>query len=144
MIARIPRNRLPARRGGLTLIEVLVTAVLLAAAISTAVPLLGWMAAEHRSAERHQWALQELNNVLERFAQLPWANITPEAAREQTLSLEGAQRLPGGELKLLVDDLATTPASKRLRAEVRWRGASGELTAPLRLTAWIYEQRRSK
>jgi Tfp pilus assembly protein PilV len=145
---RRKQRRLPPRAGaarsGLTLLEVLVTGLLLGVVISTAVPLLGWLAAEHRAAERQQWALQELNNLLERLTQQSYSKVTAEAAAAERLSAEGAQRLPEGELKVAVDDLETVPPSKRIHAELRWRLSSGDMTAPVRLTAWIYEQGRSE
>ena len=126
------------RQFGFTLPEVLVAAVVLGAAMTVCVQVLSAMAASDREAERRTMALAEAGNALERFSGTPWSELTPEAAADARLSQSAAERLPGGELKVNIENLDTQPPAKRIMVEVRWPGRQGRSAVPVRLTAWVH------
>ena len=132
------RTTSAARRRGFTLLEITVSAVLLATAMSLTVQLLGALAAERRAAERQLCAVQEVANLMERVASRPWEDVTPESLRAVRLSDRAMQALPGAELAATVDDASATRGEKRISLRLRWRNRAGTWSAPVRLTAWIY------
>lgn len=127
-----------ARRRGFTMLEITASTVLLATAMSLTVQLLYGVAAERRSAERRLCAVQEVANLMERVADRPWEEVTPENLQAVSLSPRAMQALPGAELAATVDDSAATRGEKRIGLRLRWRNRAGTWTAPVRLTAWIY------
>jgi type II secretory pathway pseudopilin PulG len=126
------------RRRGFTLVEITASVVMLAAAMTLTVQLLGALAAERRAAERRLCAVQEVANLMERVAARPWAEVTPESLRTVSLSPRALQALPGAELTATVDDASAGPGGKRISLRLRWRDRAGTWTAPVRLSAWIY------
>jgi prepilin-type N-terminal cleavage/methylation domain-containing protein len=128
-------------RRGFTLIEVTITVVLLAAAMTAIVQVLGWVAAERRAIERRQWAVEEAANLMERVTAAPFDEITAESARAVTLSAPVREKLPGPELTVNVSAPEAAHGGKRVAIGIRWRGRGGTWEAPVRLTAWIYPGR---
>ncbi len=127
-----------ARRRGFTMLEITVSAVMLATAMSVTVQLLGALAAGRRATERRLCAVQEVANLMERVAARPWGEVTPESLRAVSLSPRALQALPGAELAATVDDASASRGEKRISLRLRWRNRAGTWTAPVRLTAWIY------
>ena len=127
-----------ARRRGFTMLEIAVSAVMLATVMSVTVRLLGSLAAGRRAAERRLCAVQEVANLMERVTARPWGEVTPEGIRSVTLSPRALQALPGAELAATVDDALGNRGEKRINLRLRWRDRAGTWTAPVRLTAWIY------
>jgi prepilin-type N-terminal cleavage/methylation domain-containing protein len=128
-------------RRGFTLIEVTITVVLLAAAMTAIVQVLGWVAAERRATERRQWAIEEAANLMERVTAAPFEAITAESARAVTLSASIKEKLPGPELTLNVGGPEAVGEGKRVAIAIRWRGRGGTWEAPVRLAAWVYPGR---
>ncbi len=125
-------------RRGFTMLEITVSAVMLATAMSVTVQLLGALAAGRRATERRLCAVQEVANLMERVAARPWGEVTPENLRAVSLSPRALQALPGAELAATVDDASVSRGEKRISLRLRWRNRAGTWTAPVRLTAWIY------
>jgi type II secretory pathway pseudopilin PulG len=125
------------RRRAFTMVEVTLSVLLLAVAMTTTVQILGWTATQRRAVERRQWAIQEVANLMEHLTAEPWDRVTPESAGTLTLSAEIRGKLPEPELKIHVDESAAGRGEKRLAIELRWRNRSGTWEAPVRLTAWI-------
>lgn len=122
------------RRRGYALLETVGGAVVLIVAVGVTVRMLGWVAAERRSAERRQWATHEAANAMERLAGRPWETLTAESVGAESLSPSALEILPGGRLGVALKE---DGALKRLTVEVRWRGRSGADEAPVRLSAWV-------
>ena len=125
-------------RRGFTLIELIATCVLLGVVFSVSIPLLAVVAQERRSAEQRQFALQHATNLLEHamtktWSELPVGNLELTAAPADVQSL-----LPGLERQVEVKELSETPRSKQVAVSIRWKSRSGELVAPIRLSAWVY------
>ena len=96
------------------------------------------VAQERRSAEQRQFALQHATNLLERATTRSWTEL-PVGKLEFTAAPADVQSLlPGLEQQVEVKELAETPRSKQVTVSIRWKSRSGELVAPLRLSAWVY------
>ena len=128
-------------RKGATLVEMVAATVLLMVVMSVSVQVLGWAAGQRRTAERRQWATQELANIMERLASEPWENLTAETVQAIHLSKQAGDVLPGGELHVELADQPGPPAAKRLQLELRWRNRAGEFDTPVRLTNWVYRRK---
>ena len=128
---------------GVTLVEVIVSGILLGAVTMVAVPTLGWIARERRAADRRQEAIAELENVMDRFSARPWQQITPEGAARIALSESTRRQLPGAMLQSSVETNPQAPDEKQIRVELSWQNRIGKQMAPQRLTAWVYRTGRT-
>ncbi|WP_435016122.1 type IV pilus modification PilV family protein [Tundrisphaera sp. TA3] len=137
-------SRLPdRRRRGFGLVEMTATAVMLVAAMTITVQLVGWVAAERRSVARRERALLEAANLLERLAARPWDDLTPDAAKALTLSDATRAALPGAALSIEVAP-AGAPEAKRITVAITWRDRSGSAEAPARLVGWAHRRGGAK
>ena len=134
-------NCQPRARRAFTMIEVVVTALILVIAMSLTMKLLAWVAHERREAERRLCAIAEVANTMERFAARPLDEVTEQSARSLKISETTREALPDAELKVNVDDKAAGDDSKRIVVQLRWRNRAGEWNAPVRLTSWISKRR---
>ena len=136
-IEHAPRER-PCARCGFTLVELIATCILLGVVFSVSIPLLTVVARERRSAEQRQFALQHAANLLERATTKDWAEL-PVGNLELTAAPGDVQTLlPGLERRVEVAELQESPRSKQVTVSIRWLSRSGQLVAPVRLSAWVY------
>jgi Tfp pilus assembly protein PilV len=128
-------------RRAFTLIELALTVFLLGLAMTGLVQVLGWVATERRAAERRQWAIAEVGNLMDHLTAPPYDRITGESARARGEAVlpEMRRRLPDADLALDVDELekAGEPPGKRLSIRLKWRLRGGAWEAPVRLSAWV-------
>ncbi len=126
-------HRMPRRRCGTTLVEVLVSFSLLA----TMVTLLTSTAVHHsrlRQSLRHErLAMDELSNQLELLSVLPDAELSAAVAQLQPGDVVQAS-LPGVELKA---DIEESDGGTRMTLQIAW-DSFGRRANPLRLTAWRF------
>lgn len=129
-------------RRGYTVFELTIAVILLMAASTITVKIVGWLGAERRAADRVLWANETLANAMERVSTEPYENLNTERATALLQPYRENQTLPSPEWKAEVIDVADAkPASKRVRLEVRWKSRSGEWVHPIRLTSWVYSRR---
>jgi hypothetical protein len=76
---------------------------------------------------------------MEQVTARPWAELTTAALSREKLAPPAASRLPGATLKIEVFTPAGEPGAKRITAALGWQDRSGQLLAPLTLTAWRYQ-----
>ena len=129
-------------RRGFTLVEQMISGMLLGALFMIVGPTLSWIARERRATERHQEALVEVANTMERISSLAWDEITPERLSEIKLTEHTRRQLPDGQLAVAVHMDEAAPEAKRITVELRWKNSAGQFAAPVRLTAWAYRDRR--
>jgi Tfp pilus assembly protein PilV len=134
------RGRGALRHAGFMIIELVVTALLLAIAMTVTVKVLGWVAHERRDAERRQLAVLEVGNIMERFAARPFDELTADSARGFTLTEPARLSLPGAELNVSVEGVDGPRPAKRLAVRIRWQARAGIWAAPVRVMAWAYKQ----
>jgi len=126
------------RIGGFTLLEVAGATVMLATAMVITAQVLTLRSAQAREVERRQLAGQEAANLLERLTAVSWDKLSSQPAATQQLSRDTKSRLPDGTLTVAIERGTEAPASKRITVEIGWRNRSGELTSPVRLSAWLF------
>jgi hypothetical protein len=129
-----------ARRRGYGLVELSVAGLLLAIAMGIVAQTATWLAVERRGAERRQRALQEAANLMERLSARPWLELTPELAREQSLSPATKAALRDGTLDVAIAPTEGDASSKTIAIRIGWGGTSGRGPAPVRLVAWVHRR----
>ena len=130
-------TRNPSTRRGVSLLEVCVAGVLLATMLTTGVQTLRLIGVRQRANAERQTAIEEANTALERLSLVPPARLTSGAPE---LASRGVASLPGGKLKVTVDETPGDTRNKRLTVEVDWRQPEGAAVRPVRLSAWVYPQ----
>ena len=129
---------MPIVRCGFTLIELISTCILLGVVFSVSVPLLMLVAQERKSAEQRQFAIQHAANLLEHVTAKSWAELST-GEQELTAAPDDLPIvLPGLERHIEVQELKEEPRSKQVAVSIRWKNRSGQLVAPIRLSAWVY------
>jgi Tfp pilus assembly protein PilV len=133
----------PRTRRGYALVEVAMSVLILIAAMSLALKLVAWVAAERRTADRRLWAVQEVSNVMERLTSEPFDKVTTEKAKALVEEAGAPRVLPGANWSVEVVEQAAGPETpgKRVALQLRWKTRSGEWDAPVRLSAWVYRGR---
>lgn len=142
------RRRAPRRAGrtfggakarrAFTLVEVIVSSILLATVVVTVAPLLGWVAAERRAAAQRQFAMQEAENLMERITLLDWTELTSDRLAQWDLSSEAAEVLPDRQLTATVEEVPGPPPARRVQIVLTWQNRAGETVSPVRLTSWFF------
>ena len=142
------RERLLSRearsRTGFTLVELIVSMVLLGAVMVTVVPLLGWVNIQRRAADTRLFALQETANILERFTIRNWDEMTQESAEKIELSDQTAQLLKEPSLEVTVQEMDSELPSRRITVELSWNNRAGDRVTPARVTSFVYRQSKSE
>jgi Tfp pilus assembly protein PilV len=142
MIAISSKSHRPRR--AFTMVEVTLSVFLLVVAMTATVQVLGAVATQRRAAERRQWAIQEVANLMEHLTAEPWDRVTADSALGLSLSEEIRRKLPEPELTVDVAETDRELGEKRLAIRLRWRNRSGTWEAPVRLTAWIARGRSAR
>jgi len=124
-------------RGGFTLVELMVSGVLLTAVMLVTVPTLYRIALEHRAAAKRQIALAEAANIMERLTARRWNDIDDNAAKSVAVSASARRQLPEVKSILRVQN-GSEPDSKRITLTLTWTGRFAHPNAPVRLSAWVY------
>ena len=121
------------------LVELTISAAMLAVAMTLTVQMLGLAARQRRESDHRQRATLEAANLMERLAAGPFDEITPERARGLSRSTAAPAGLTGAEWTVEVKDEAPGPgrSARRIAVRLRWKGRSGEWEAPVRLTTWV-------
>lgn len=130
------------RRRGFGLVELSIATLLLALAMAIVVQTAGWLATERRGAERRQRALQEAANLMERLTFRPWAELTPELAKAQTLSSPTKSALRDGTLDVSIGPAEGDASARVIAIRIDWSNGAGGRVAPVRLVAWVHRRDR--
>jgi len=129
----LPRQR---RRGGTTVLEIVISFTLLSTVLVFATPLV----ARHGrllAAQRHyRLALDELSNQFERLSALPDVEL-PAAVEQLRPSSFAAGRLPGAEVH---GELNAAEMGQRIILRLHW-DEPGRRAAPVTLMAWFIPNR---
>ena len=96
-------------RRGMSLLELITAAALLAVLLTAGLQMTGAAAAQRRAVRQRQAASLELANVLERLASRPWSELTPQQAGQERLSPAAAAMLPHAELHVEVAPRRASP-----------------------------------
>jgi prepilin-type N-terminal cleavage/methylation domain-containing protein len=125
------------QRRGMTLIEVIAAVAMLAVLLGSSVQMIRALGTQQLAAARRAMAIQTVQAVTEQLTNLPWDELSPEAAGKLTLPEAAQLYLPGAALSAAVEDANQPVESKRLSVELRWNAPNGQPAVPLRLTTWV-------
>jgi prepilin-type N-terminal cleavage/methylation domain-containing protein len=128
-------NRSPIHRA-FTLTEMLVSLIVLGAAIAALLQLVAVGGQQRRRLAERRVALQEVANQAERIALLPWADTAPDKLVQWQPSADLAAVLPAATCQIAVSDEAGLPSTRKIRLEVGWANAAGQSVEPVSLTVW--------
>jgi len=144
-----PRARTSPRRGSM-LIEVTVSAALLATLLILINQVVVQLHRHTQLVDRHLLAQQTLENLLEDAIRTPWPSLTSDTLAKLELPEFARKKLPQAVLSADVAEADITEAdisekgdpvlAKRVTLRLSWQGASGNPRPPLVLTTWVYQQ----
>lgn len=131
--------RKPPARAGFTLLELTISAILLAVVMATAIPTVAWIVRQRQASDRQQLAVLAVGNLMERLTALPWDELTTEGVSRVALPEGLSDRLPDARLEINVSTSPDEPQARRVSIILVWdEPIAGTKSAPIRLTAWVY------
>jgi len=136
---RFQTRRLAARRGSM-LLEVIVSAALLAVLLTIINQVVVQLHRQTRLVDRHLLAQQTLENLLEDAVGFPWSSLTSDRLAKLELPELTREKLPDAMLSAEVSEEEDPVLAKRVTLRLSWRSASGKPRPPLVLTTWVYKQ----
>jgi type II secretory pathway pseudopilin PulG len=128
-------------RGGFSLVEVIVSTVLLGTVTVTLAPLFGWITQQRRAADHRQMAVLEVANLTERIAAQEWHQVTNEGLAELTVSDSVQQALDTPKLETSVSLIPGPPEAKRIMVQLSWRDRGGNRVAPVTVVNWLHNRK---
>lgn len=134
----LPRRSAERPPRGFTIPEIIMSMVLLGAVLAVIVPLARRANDQGRASATRRAALLEVSNALERITADPAAG--PAAGEERTVPVSTglARRLE--EPTLVVTGVAVEdPPGRRFDAALTWVEPNGRRAAPIRLSAFAFE-----
>ena len=130
-------RRATSARAGVSLVELVISCLLIGTVAGLVVPSVSWTAVERRATHQRQVACEELANLMDRLTRQAWEDVTPERAEQMGLHEEVGRQLPDAQLSAAVD---ADQDAKRIQLSLVWSNRAGRAVAPIRLTTWIYRQ----
>lgn len=137
-------RRLPerCRRRAFTLLELIVTCLLLGILFTVMVPLLATTARQRQASDRRLAAMSHAANLLERWTSRDYADLAGATTQTVPLPEEVAHLLPRGAAEVAVTDESQGPPARRIAVTVRWQDRHGP-ARPVRLTGWVFRTRET-
>jgi hypothetical protein len=126
-------------RPALTLVELTIAIAVFAVLLATSMKMIFVTSNHVRANERRNVALQTAQAVSEQIENMPWDQLTPEAASQIAIPEIAAPYLPGAKLTIVVNE-DTDPPAKRVFVEITWNGHGGQRSGPVRLTSWVFPE----
>jgi len=124
-------------RRGVTLIELTIAVAIFAVLLTTTMKMIMAASNQVRANERRHIALQAAQAISEQIENIPWEQISTDAASQFPLPEAAVSHLPGAKLNVAVND-EKDPLAKRIAVEITWNGRSAERAGPVRLTSWAF------
>ncbi len=125
------------RRSAFTLLELIVTCVLLGILFTVMVPLLASTARQRQASDRRLVALTHAANVLERWTAREYVDLAAGATESVPLPEDVLHLLPQGQAEVAVADEPDGPPARRIAVTIRWQDRHGP-ARPVRLTGWVF------
>jgi prepilin-type N-terminal cleavage/methylation domain-containing protein len=126
-------------RPGLTLVELTIAVAVFSVLLATSMKMIFVASSQMRANERRNVALQAVQAVSEQIENMPWDQLTTEAASQIAIPELAMPYLPGGKLNVAVNE-ETDPPAKRVVVEITWNGRGGQRSQPVRLTSWFFPE----
>jgi len=134
----------PAIRRGSMLVEVTVSAALLATLLAIIGQVMVQLHKQNRITDRYLHAQQTLENLMEDATRNDWTSLNSETISQLKLSETAEQKLPQAVLNGNVFEQTDPVLAKRVTLQLSWQNASGSTRPPLVLTTWVYKQPEDK
>ena len=132
------RPRHPMQRVGMSVLEIMLAAGLLGILMTVSVQMLRVMGDRQRAAERRATALQTVQALAETLGNMPWDELSADAAARIAIPEATRRLLPGAKLSVSVNDESEPVVAKRVMLELGWNNPRGPNSAPVRLTTWVF------
>jgi prepilin-type N-terminal cleavage/methylation domain-containing protein len=126
------------RRSAFSLLEVIVAAAILAVILTVAARMLNALGNQQQASQRRALALQTVQALAEQLGNLPWDELTPEAANRTNVPAVSQTHLPGAKLSIAVHEEQEPLSAKRVTVALTWNGPNGQPSGPVRLTTWVF------
>ena len=85
--------------------------------------------------------MQAVQAAAEEVENIPWDQLTTEAANQIKIPTPLLPQLPGAKLAVVVSEESAPVANKRIQLVLTWNTRSGHSAAPIRFTAWAFPDR---
>lgn len=126
-------------RPGLTLVELTIAIAVFSVLLATSMKMIFVASGQLRANERRNVALQAVQAISEQIENMPWEQVTTEAASQVAIPELAAPYLLGAKLTVTVNE-ETDPPAKRVLVEITWNGRGGQRSQPVRLTSWVFPE----
>jgi len=133
---RPSRTTRPAR--GISLVELMAAAALLAVLLVATVRILSAMAVQQRAIDHRHAAIQMADNAMERAFATPYSQLTPGEADTIATTVVSQEMLRSAELDVTFGPDADEEHATRIDIAVRWHEGADGVERTHRLTAWRY------
>lgn len=127
------------RRGGFTLMEVLVAAAVIGSLFLVTIPLLSRIRAVRQEAERRMLAGQETANLMEAVAALAQQGELTREALDGLMLSSAAERLPDAAVDVEMAPAEAPFFGRQITVTVTWTSDAGPPAVATSLTAWFPE-----
>jgi hypothetical protein len=122
----------------MSLLEIMLAAGLLGILMTVSVQMMRVMGDRQRAAERRAAALQTVQALAETVGNMPWNELSADAAEKIAIPESMSKNLPGAKLNVTINDEREPIAAKRVMLELHWNNPRGQAPAPVRLTTWVF------
>ena len=143
------RERIPSRRAvraarsrcGFTLVEAVVTLVLLTSVFTLIGTVLVGLNRRGRLADQRRLAQQAAHAVLLDVTSRPWDEMPSAAEGHESVPTDFANALPEMNSTVVVDD-GQEPDVRRIVVEISWTDWAHRRVHPTRLVTWVHREGR--
>jgi prepilin-type N-terminal cleavage/methylation domain-containing protein len=135
-----PAKNAGSTRAGLTLLEITVASAILAVLLTASIQMLQAVSSQQRAADRQAVATLAVQAIAEQIGNIPWDQLTSEAAAQVAIPAPLERYLPAGKLVATVEEQTEPVVAKRVYLELTWSGPGGKQSGPVRLTSWVFPE----
>lgn len=128
-------------RKGFTVLEMIVTFVLLTVFLSGVCQLVAWQGTLQRQSRRRTLALEEINHVMDQVRSRFIQGVTSEeeSARMWKLSPRAQNSLPGAQLTVDIEPASDEGPNRRIFVSLTWHGANQTTLQAVHLVTWVQD-----
>ena len=127
-------------RRGLSLLEVIVTLILVGTVMATLPAWLHAIAGQQRASGERQLALQCVQNLIERTSALSASELSKPAVEQLAGEVYLPETLRSPQWNI---DVSPDGAGKKISVELAWHRDPSRSWRPVRLTTWVYPTGRT-
>ncbi len=126
------------------MMEIVAATALLSVIMVLLVPVISGVAEVREEAARHQLAVLEAANLMERIAaQRANGPLSRQQLDGLSLSTSFNERLTDPQLAVSLGETTGSPPARELSIEISWENRHGERGVPVRVVTFLYESEES-